>query len=372
MKKSASHSIIYENINKYYDDKQILHSINLEINEGEFIAFVGPSGSGKSTLLRILAGLEDVTSGKIIIDGQDVTHLPPKDRDLAMVFQNYALYPHMTVRENILLGMKIRKLPQKQQTEAIERVAPMLQLTDLLDRKPRQLSGGQRQRVAMARAIVRNPKAFLMDEPLSNLDAKLRNEVRASIIEQQKLLGTTTIYVTHDQIEAMTMAHRIVVLEKGKIHQVGSPEELYHYPSNTFVAGFIGNPGMNFIQAEIKEQEIISTSGFKFSIPINSPIIKQNKIIIGLRPEHFHLQMNGDKNLNSIDCVVKRREMLGSEYLLHVQLQDNESLIIRIPNQKNVPEVNQSMTFYYSLEDIRLFCSNSLNLIYPFNSFNRG
>src|SRR5215475_7361662 len=243
--------IVLKDVRKAFGDTVIIPSIDLEIEAGQFVVFVGPSGCGKSTLLRLIAGLEDATAGRIDIDGNDVTHLPPAKRGLSMVFQSYALYPHMSVRGNIGFGLKMAGMPKDQIRQKVEKAAAVLNLTSYLDRKPRQLSGGQRQRVAIGRAIVREPKAFLFDEPLSNLDAALRVQMRLEIAQLHESLTTTMVYVTHDQVEAMTLADKIVVLNSGLIEQVGSPLELYHHPVNLFVAGFIGSPKMNFFGTEV-------------------------------------------------------------------------------------------------------------------------
>lgn len=344
-------SIVYRDVRKVFGDKQVLDQVNLDIRDGEFVVFVGPSGSGKSTLLRILAGLETVTSGNIFIDGRDVTHLPPKARDLAMVFQNYALYSHMTVRDNIIFGMRIRKESKVAQKTALERVVSLLQLDGLLERKPRQLSGGQRQRVAMARAIVRNPRAFLMDEPLSNLDARLRNEVRSAIIEQQRTLGVTTVYVTHDQVEAMTMAHRIVVLDQGIVQQVGTPEELYAAPVNIFVGGFIGNPGMNFIPVQQEEERFLMKDGECLPSSLFASFAHRRKssadIVIGIRPEHVSLAATGQDGEAHLVGRVVGREMLGAEYILQVEVPGKIILQTRIPNGSGVPILGELCKFHF-------------------------
>jgi multiple sugar transport system ATP-binding protein len=273
-------------VRKVFGEHVIIPGADLDINKGEFVVFVGPSGCGKSTLLRMIAGLEDTTSGEIVIEGKDVSDVGPSERGLAMVFQSYALYPHMSVRKNIGFPLQMAKLPQNEINEKVEKAASTLNLTDYLDRKPGQLSGGQRQRVAIGRAIVRNPKAFLFDEPLSNLDAALRVNMRIFIMQLHKDLGSTSIYVTHDQVEAMTMADRIVVLNKGHIEQVGSPLELYNNPKTKFVAGFIGSPKMNFIENDA----------------------------IGIRPEHISIT---EKKGDWLGTVLLS-EHLGSDTFLHV------------------------------------------------------
>jgi multiple sugar transport system ATP-binding protein len=281
-------------VTKSFGDVQVIPPLDLDINEGEFVVFVGPSGCGKSTLLRLIAGLEDTTSGNIRIDGNDATQLPPAKRGLAMVFQSYALYPHMTVRKNIAFPMRMAGLDEATQNAKIEAAASALNLTDYLDRKPGQLSGGQRQRVAIGRAIVREPSAFLFDEPLSNLDAALRVGMRLEISELHEKLKTTMVYVTHDQVEAMTMADKIVVLQAGVIEQVGSPLDLYHAPKNKFVAGFIGSPKMNLIEGEEAQ--------------------KYNAHTIGIRPEHLDVS----KTEGLWKGTVGVAEHLGSDTFIHV------------------------------------------------------
>jgi multiple sugar transport system ATP-binding protein len=286
--------ITLDKVTKAFGEVEVIPPLDLTIDDGEFVVFVGPSGCGKSTLLRLIAGLEDVTSGEIRIDKQPATHLPPAKRGLAMVFQSYALYPHMSVRKNIAFPMKMAGIPEAEQKRKIEDAARVLNLTDYLDRRPGQLSGGQRQRVAIGRAIVREPAAFLFDEPLSNLDAALRVGMRLEISELHERLKTTMIYVTHDQVEAMTMADKIVVLQKGVIEQVGSPLELYNTPRNIFVAGFIGSPKMNMIEG--------------------TEAAKHNAHTIGIRPEH----LSASKESGEWSGTVMVSEHLGSDTFLHV------------------------------------------------------
>jgi multiple sugar transport system ATP-binding protein len=299
-------SITLKNVTKSFGDVEVIPLINIEISDGEFVVFVGPSGCGKSTLLRIISGLEDATSGVVEINNQDVTKLPPADRSLAMVFQSYALYPHMSVRKNIAFPLKMAKMDKAEQDKRIESAAEVLSLTDYLERRPGQLSGGQRQRVAIGRAIVREPSAFLFDEPLSNLDAALRVEMRLEITELHKKLATTMIYVTHDQIEAMTMADKIVVLKAGVIEQVGSPMEVYSQPNNKFVAGFIGSPKMNFLEG--------------------SEADKYNAHTIGVRPEHISISTTKGQLVGTVGVV----EHLGSDTYLHVSCENSkEQMIVR-------------------------------------------
>lgn len=300
-------SIELKNIRKCYEkDVPVIDDFNLSIEDGDFVVFLGPSGCGKSTLLRIIAGLIDIDGGSIFMDGENITNSLPKDRNMAFVFQNYALYPHMTVSENITVSLKLKKVPREKIESKLKEIAELLSIEDLLNRYPRELSGGQQQRVALARAIIRSPKAYLMDEPLSNLDAKLRQKMRFEIMKLYEKLKITTIYVTHDQVEAMTMATRVVLLNKGEIIQSGPPQELFDAPNNTFVANFIGN-GMNFFEGEIKDGELIF---FDFKIPFKS---KENlKVQVGIRPEHINLD-SGTK------YEVKYCENLGAESILHFE-----------------------------------------------------
>jgi multiple sugar transport system ATP-binding protein len=282
--------------------------VSLKIGSGEFLVLVGPSGCGKSTLLRMIAGLERLTDGTISIGERDITDLPPRARDVAMVFQSYALYPHMTVRENLGYGLKVRKTPKNEIRERVARAAQLLGLDDLLDRKPAALSGGQRQRVAMGRAIVREPQAFLMDEPLSNLDAKLRVSMRAQLGALHSRLATTTIYVTHDQIEAMTLGQRVAVMRDGRIQQVDTPQELYSRPANLFVAAFIGSPAMNLVEAEVADGALRFGG---YAIPVSEPPL--GRVIAGIRPEAFEDPAFADSSLPTIDVQVEVVEELGAD-----------------------------------------------------------
>jgi multiple sugar transport system ATP-binding protein len=280
---------------KRYDDVEAVRRINLDIPDKEFIVLVGPSGCGKSTTLRMIAGLEEITDGDIYIDGEKVNDVPPKDRDIAMVFQNYALYPHMTVFENMSFGLRLRKVAKAEIRQRVEQAARILDITELLDRRPKQLSGGQRQRVAMGRAIVRNPKVFLFDEPLSNLDAKLRVQMRTEIKRVHQKVKTTTVYVTHDQVEAMTLADRVVVMNGGRIDQVGTPNDLYHHPKTRFVAGFIGSPAMNFIPCRLEQNgvgmSVRIADSLAYPVPeSHAPRYRAaigKPLLFGLRPEHI-------------------------------------------------------------------------------------
>jgi multiple sugar transport system ATP-binding protein len=286
-----------QNVQKRFGAVKVIHDISVDIADGEFVVLVGPSGCGKSTLLRMIAGLEEVSNGEIRIGAREVSNLPARDRDIAMVFQNYALYPHMTVADNMGFALKLKKAPASEMTEKVNRAAAILGLEKLLDRYPRQLSGGQRQRVAMGRALVRDPQVFLFDEPLSNLDAKLRVQMRGEIKALHQRIGTTTIYVTHDQVEAMTMADKIVVLHDGFIEQVGAPLDLYDRPANLFVAGFIGSPAMNFIDGRIEEGVFRSAKGLVLPLPSGLDISQYGgrPLVYGIRPEHILPSSEGIK-----------------------------------------------------------------------------
>ena len=297
----------------YPNGVKAVDGVDLEIRDGEFVVLVGPSGCGKSTLLRMIAGLEDVTDGAILIDDKDVTDRAPQQRDIAMVFQNYALYPHMTVRENLAYGLRLRKLPKAEWTRRVEVTARTLGLDELLDRKPSALSGGQRQRVAMGRAIVREPKAFLMDEPLSNLDAKLRVSMRAELAKLHERLGVTTVYVTHDQVEAMTLGQRVAVMRDGLLQQVDTPQNLFHHPANLFVAAFIGSPSMNLVDAEVADGSV-SFAGISFPLPEGSPAAgAQGHLILGIRPTDFEHASSAESELPRLQVKPDVVEDLGSE-----------------------------------------------------------
>ncbi|MFM9377743.1 ABC transporter ATP-binding protein [Gordonia sp. VNK21] len=286
--------IVLDNVSKQYPDgSTAVEGVNLQIADGEFVILVGPSGCGKSTTLNMIAGLEDITGGDLFIGGERMNDVAPKDRDIAMVFQSYALYPHMSVRQNIAFPLSLAKLPKAEIAQKVDEAARILDLTELLDRKPANLSGGQRQRVAMGRAIVRSPKVFLMDEPLSNLDAKLRVQMRTEIAQLQARIGTTTVYVTHDQTEAMTLGDRVVVMSKGRVQQVGAPQELYDHPLNLFVAGFIGSPAMNFVPGRLTEHGVESVIG-EIALPDHRELLARAQevgsdghVLLGIRPEHF-------------------------------------------------------------------------------------
>jgi multiple sugar transport system ATP-binding protein len=316
---------------KRFDDTEAVRGIDLDIADKEFVVLVGPSGCGKSTTLRMIAGLEEISGGEIAVDGEVVNDVPPKDRDMAMVFQNYALYPHMTVYENMSFGLRLKHYPKDEIARRVREAARILDITELLDRKPRQLSGGQRQRVAMGRAIVRNPKVFLFDEPLSNLDAKLRVQMRTEIKRVHQKVRTTTVYVTHDQVEAMTLADRVVVMNRGRIEQIGSPYDLYHSPLTRFVAGFIGSPAMNFIPCRLEEQEggaLNVRLDERTTLPVPAARasryrahLGKEKLTLGLRPEHLtESKANGDKELGFVNAVLEVTEPLGMETLVFFRM----------------------------------------------------
>ncbi len=311
-----------------------VQQFNIDIADKEFIVLVGPSGCGKSTTLRMIAGLEEISEGEVIIDGRVVNDVPPKDRDIAMVFQNYALYPHMTVYENMAFSLKLKKVDKKTIDEKVREAAEILDITQYLDRKPKALSGGQRQRVAIGRAIVREPKVFLMDEPLSNLDAKLRNQMRAEIIKLRQRINTTFIYVTHDQTEAMTLGDRIVIMRDGFIQQIGTPQEVFNHPANLFVAGFIGTPQMNFFDAELKktgDKYSVMLYGTEFAISeekqasLRAHGAAAGPVVLGVRPEHIMLC---DKGATSVKATVDVSEMMGSSIHLHVNANGKDVVLV--------------------------------------------
>jgi multiple sugar transport system ATP-binding protein len=310
--------VTIRDVKKTFGAVHVIHGVDLEIKDGEFVVLVGPSGCGKSTLLRMIAGLETVSAGAIQIGERVVNHLPPAERDIAMVFQNYALYPHMTVADNMAFALKLRKTDSATVNERVNHAADILGLKALLQRYPRQLSGGQRQRVAMGRAIVRNPQVFLFDEPLSNLDAKLRVQMRTEIKELHQRLKTTTIFVTHDQIEAMTMADRIVVMHDGLIEQIGTPLELYDSPKNLFVAGFIGSPAMNFLKGQAKSNGTIEVEGSRLSVAGAHQVSDGQPVVYGIRPEHLELANDG------FPAKVAVIEPTGSETMVVLRLGETE------------------------------------------------
>lgn len=333
------------NINKVFDTQQVLDDVEIEIADGEFMVFVGPSGCGKTTLMRTIAGLERPTSGRVFIDDDDVTHAHPARRGVAMVFQSYALYPHMSVYDNIAFGLKHAKVPREKIKQQVQGAAAILQIESLLDRKPAALSGGQRQRVAIGRAIVRDPGVFLFDEPLSNLDAALRVQMRLELIKLHDRLGSTMVYVTHDQVEAMTMANRIVVLNNGHVEQVGTPLELYRQPRNRFVAGFIGSPKMNFLTVPVtradEEGVTVKLPGeVQLTIPVeHQGISPENTLTLGVRPEHLGLRKEENGTATSfLPTEVTVVEHLGGEILVHTRLADGEEIEIKAPGHYDVTQ----------------------------------
>lgn len=331
-------SVTFEKVKKIYGkDVVAVQEFNLEIADKEFIVLVGPSGCGKSTTLRMVAGLEEISEGDIYIDDKKINHVAPKNRDIAMVFQNYALYPHMTVYENMAFALKIRKVPKAERDQIVRDAACILSISHLLDRKPKELSGGEKQRVAIGRAIVRKPKVFLMDEPLSNLDAKLRNQMRTEIIKLRQSIDTTFIYVTHDQVEAMTLGDRVVIMRGGFIMQIGTPQDVFDFPENLFVAGFIGTPQMNFFETRIEKKE------GQYHIILNESVIVpcdeiQRKleekqlddmdVVLGVRPEHLNIRPQGTPGC--LDATLDVCEMMGSEIFMHVKLGEHDA-IVRVP-----------------------------------------
>ncbi|MCK6451798.1 MAG: sn-glycerol-3-phosphate ABC transporter ATP-binding protein UgpC [Alphaproteobacteria bacterium] len=320
---------------KTYDNTPAVRGVDLHIDDKEFIVLVGPSGCGKSTTLRMIAGLEEITDGEIMIGGDVVNDVPPKDRDIAMVFQNYALYPHMTVFENMSFGLRLKRFPKAEIKRRVDEAARILDITDLLERKPKQLSGGQRQRVAMGRAIVRDPKVFLFDEPLSNLDAKLRVQMRTEIKKVHQKVRTTTVYVTHDQVEAMTLADRVVVMNNGLIEQVGEPNDLYHAPATKFVAGFIGSPAMNFVPCRLEKAgggglSVRLTDKIAFTVPAErtrryEPFVGRGRLTFGLRPEHVTDARGAlEKDQQKLDVTLTVTEPMGMETLVYFAIDGTE------------------------------------------------
>jgi sn-glycerol 3-phosphate transport system ATP-binding protein len=321
--------VSFRNVRKSYGALAVIHGVSVDVRDGEFVVIVGPSGCGKSTLLRMVAGLEVITAGEIAIGARVVNELEPKDRDIAMVFQNYALYPHMSVFDNMAYGLKIRGFAKPDIAERVKRAADILELGPLLDRHPRQLSGGQRQRVAMGRAIVREPSVFLFDEPLSNLDAKLRVQMRFEIQNLHRRLGTTSLYVTHDQVEAMTLAHRMIVMNSGRAEQVGTPMEVYENPQTQFVAGFIGSPSMNFLPGRVEAPGRIALDhGGALLTSARGAAEVGRPVMVGLRPEHLHPSEAGDI---VVPGKVEMIEMLGADMLLHVA-HGPHMVLVRLPN----------------------------------------
>ncbi len=341
---------------KRFGEVQTIHGVDLDIKHGEFVVFVGPSGCGKSTLLRMIAGLETISDGEVIIDGQTVNDVSPSDRGIAMVFQSYALYPHMTVKENMSFGLRLAKRPKEEIEQRVGEAARILKLEPLLDRLPKQLSGGQRQRVAIGRTIVRNPKVFLFDEPLSNLDAELRVQMRVEISKLHEQLGNTMVYVTHDQVEAMTMADKIVVLRDGRVEQVGAPLELYHNPVNQFVAGFIGSPRMNFLNAKVLQMDgtkvqLQLSGGEQFSMTLDRPVKVGDVLLMGIRPEHLLIGETGDVNIAlNVDVV----EALGGTTFAYTQYAGEDQVVVVADGSHIIPR-GKTIEVSFKLDHVHLF-----------------
>ena len=345
---------------KRFGDVQTIHGVDLDIKHGEFVVFVGPSGCGKSTLLRMIAGLETISDGEVIIDGLTVNDVSPSDRGIAMVFQSYALYPHMTVKENMSFGLRLAKKPKEEIELRVAEAARILKLEHLLDRLPKKLSGGQRQRVAIGRTIVRNPKVFLFDEPLSNLDAELRVQMRVEISKLHEQLGNTMVYVTHDQVEAMTMADKIVVLRDGRVEQVGAPLELYHNPVNQFVAGFIGSPRMNFLNAKVLQMDgskatLELTGGEQFTMTLDRPVTVGDVLLMGIRPEHLEVDSTSDVNIPlKVDVV----EALGGSTFAYTQYAGEDQVVVVTDGSHIIPR-GKTITASFKLEHVHLFDTNT-------------
>ena len=363
-------TVSLKGIKKIYDNKvTAVHDFNLEIADKEFIVLVGPSGCGKSTTLRMVAGLEDISEGDLLIDGKRMNDVEPKDRDIAMVFQNYALYPHMTVAENMAFALKLRKVPKEEIDKKVREAAEILDITQYLDRKPKALSGGQRQRVAIGRAIVRSPRVFLMDEPLSNLDAKLRNQMRAEIIKLRQRIDTTFIYVTHDQTEAMTLGDRIVIMKDGFIQQIGTPQEVFDHPANVFVAGFIGMPQMNFFEGQlvaedgkyfVKVMDAVMELSPEIQAQLKAKNVPSKAVTLGIRPEH--VSFVPEAGAHCLTGTVDVSEMMGSEIHLHVNA-GGRDVVLRVPTTELANEHKSG--FAYGSQVHFTFRSDLIHLFDP-------
>ena len=345
-------NVVLRNLVKFYGKTQVLHGIDLDVKDGEFIVLVGPSGCGKSTTLRIVSGLEDATSGEVEIGNRVVNNLEPKDRDIAMVFQNYAIYPHMSVRKNIGFGLRTSKMNKSEKLERINYVADLLSMTELLDRKPDQLSGGQRQRVAIGRAMVRDPAVFLFDEPLSNLDAQLRTQMRLEIKKLHQRVGSTIIFVTHDQVEAMTMADRIVIMKDGYIQQIGTPQDVFHTPSNLFVAQFIGAPAMNMLNGVCRGNQVVLNNGTQVNLP-TFKLTDNMPVVLGIRSDD--LVVGGEEPL--FGGEVSMLEPLGSETLVYVSVNEHE--VIATASGRTPPAIGESVMLGAPRENMHLFDASS-------------
>lgn len=352
-------NIKLNNVKKQYDDVIAIRGIDLEVQDGEFLVLVGPSGCGKSTTLRMIAGLEDITSGTLQIDDKVVNDVPPEDRDIAMMFQNYALYPHMTAAENMKFGMKsVSDFSTKEIDNRVEEAAEILDISELLDRKPAELSGGERQRVAIGRAIVREPKVFLLDEPLSNLDAKLRVQMRAELLQLHNDLNVTTIYVTHDQTEAMTLGDRVALLDDGELQQVAAPQELYDFPNNKFVAEFIGEPAMNVFPVEVNEQNggyIAQHEGFEIKLPSGDGLAaaSNSSVSLGIRPEDISLASNLPDETETFEIEATVREPLGELLLLHCEI-GNDEITVKVEARSNI-QTGDTIEVGFNMDRLHLF-----------------
>ncbi len=355
-------SVTYKNVTKKFGEMKAVDDISFQVEDKEFLVLVGPSGCGKTTALRLLAGLEEISSGEILIGDRVVNDVAPKDRDIAMVFQSYALYPHLSVYENMAFGLKLKKTPKDEINRRVSQAAEVLGITDLLQRKPRQLSGGQRQRVAVGRAIVREPKVFLFDEPLSNLDAKLRVNMRAEINKLHHRLQTTFIYVTHDQVEAMTMATRIAVINKGRLQQIDTPQNLYDHPNNLFVAGFIGSPAMNFFPARLRKENdrlIVESDGFKVPLPADQVKIFEQyagrDVVFGIRPENIHDINFTPPNIHveKIDIKVDVTELMGNEIFLY--LVNGKNIFVARVDPRSKLRVGEQSQVVFDMDHFHIF-----------------
>ncbi len=357
-------NVIFEHVVKKFGDVVAVNDLSFVLEDKEFLVLVGPSGCGKTTALRCLAGLEEVSSGEIKIDNKVVNDIPPKDRDIAMVFQSYALYPHMTVFDNMAFGLKLRKVPKDEIKRKVDVAAKVLNIENLMKRKPKELSGGQRQRVAVGRAIVREPKVFLFDEPLSNLDAKLRVQMRTEITKLHQRLQTTFIYVTHDQMEAMTMGTRIAVLNLGVLQQIDTPQTLYDKPKNLFVAGFIGSPAMNFFNGKIEKKDsklVIKADGFEVEIPKEKnktyEYLEGKKVIFGIRPEDIHNPEFLPAGIKPalIKSIVDVTELMGNEIFLHLKPRENDPVYVARVDPRTRVQVGEEVKIAFNMENIHIF-----------------
>ncbi len=348
-------TVVLQGVYKRFGAVEVVHGIDLEVSENEFVVLVGPSGCGKSTTLRMIAGLEEISEGSLSIDGRVMNRVAPKDRDVAMVFQNYALYPHLNVADNIAFGLRIRKVPKAEIVRSIREIAEVLGLVDYLDRRPADLSGGQRQRVAMGRAIVRHPKVFLFDEPLSNLDAKLRTQMRAEVHRLHNRLAVTSIYVTHDQVEAMTLADRIVVMKDGRIEQIGAPMDLFVNPRNTFVAGFIGSPPMNQFRGTLEigaDGQAVTLGNSRIAVPASVPKCPGREVVLGIRPEHVVTAPTG--NSSPVRVALDLVEPLGSDALLHATLA-GEPFVVKVDTHGTIGHLAGISEVHVPTEAVKVF-----------------